>query len=96
MSNGTVWKVAIGVYLGGMGVVLSTITLLAAMDMYAAKRGYASRQAMTIGMSRPQSQPVRRTPVRERELPAGQRCIGGIAFQRVDNGWVQTSTRCPK
>lgn len=72
MSNGTVWKVAVGVYPGEMGVPLSTIMLLAAMDKYAAKRGYGSREAMTSAMSRLRPAPVKSAPSRVRLARCGR------------------------
>lgn len=98
MSNGTVWKVAIGVYLGGMSVVFSTLLILAALGQIAMKRSEAAGEAIAREFLRSTPKPhaqYRTESNAARALHAGHRCINGQVFRRVENGWEQVGSTCP-
>lgn len=98
MSNGSVWRVAVGVYLGGMGVVFSTTLLVVAVGHLALEQqrdmAYLGGQRLLMvgeGSRRPDYSSGRKPNAR---LPEGHRCINGQTFRKVDNGWVQLSATC--
>lgn len=99
MSDSTIGKVAIGVYMGGMGVVFTTALLTAALGQIALKQqernGAAlARQFMQSIPSVTPQPDYRNTRKPNQPMPEGHRCIGGQTFRRVKNGWVQVSATC--
>jgi len=107
MQGSSVGKIALGVYLGGMGVV-ATVTLMlmlvgglmmrqqqAAGEQIA--REYKKAMEGIIQQPPAQHRYAPQTPPQpqlNRQLPEGYRCIGGQTVKRVDNGWEQVSGTC--
>lgn len=98
MSTGTVWKVALGVYLGGMAVVGTTALCLMAMGQLALRHQQTQGDALARDFIRNVDRATPRTLLGQSTnspaVPAGHRCIGNQLFKRVENGWVQVSSTC--
>jgi hypothetical protein len=108
-STGLVWKVALGVFLGGSSLLLATCGVLAvaghALEQEQERAGkelarqleraYSEIPLPTASINdvRNKREAANRAAARK-ELPPGHRCINGQTFRRVENGWVQVSSTC--
>lgn len=101
-STGLVWKVALGVFLGGSALLLATCGVLGVAGHAAMKEQERAGKALARQLY-PKSMPIeearskRESLLREeaaKKIPPGYRCINGQAFRRVENGWVQVSSSC--
>lgn len=102
-STGLVWKVALGVFVGGSALLLATCGVLGIAGHAAMKEQKRAIEQLTrqIGQSmsldevRQQREAASQTEA-PKALPAGHRCINGQTFRRVENGWVQVSSTCAR
>lgn len=101
-STGLVWKVALGVFLGGSALLLATCGVLGVARHAAMKEQERAGEALARKLY-PKSMPIeearskRESLLREeapKKIPPGYRCINGQAFRRVEKGWVQVSSSC--
>ncbi len=101
-STGLVWKVALGVFLGGSALLLATCGVLGVARHAAMKEQERAGEALARQLY-PKSMPIeearskRESLLREeapKRIPLGYRCINGQGFRRVENGWVQVSSSC--
>lgn len=100
-STGLVWKVALGVFLGGSALLLATCGVLGAAGHAAMKQQERAGEALARQMypEVPMAEVRNKREAAERaakpkELAPGHRCINGQTFRRVENGWVQVSSSC--
>jgi len=100
-STGLVWKVALGVFLGGSALLLATCGVLGVAGNAAMKEQERAGEALArqlypevpIEEVRSKREAAERA-ARPKTLPPGHRCINGQTFRRVENGWVQISSTC--
>ena len=100
-STGLVWKVALGVFLGGSALLLATCGVLGVAGNAAMKEQQRAGEALArqmypevpIGEVRNKREAAERA-ARPKGLPPGHRCINGQTFRRIENGWVQVSSTC--
>ncbi len=101
-STGLVWKVALGVFLGGSALLLATCGVLGVARHAAMKEQERAGEALARQIY-PKSMPIEEARSKRESLlreeaaktsPPGYRCINGQAFRRVENGWVQVSSPC--
>ncbi len=100
-SAGLVWKVALGVFLGGSALLLATCGVLGLAGNAAMKEQERAGEALArqmypevpIGEVRSKREAAERA-ARSKGLPPGHRCINGQTFRRIENGWVQVSSTC--
>lgn len=96
------WRIALGVFVGALAhsaVVglyvrweLQRAISVAEADMKQAEREMA--RALDQSSSTPRSSSVRPARPAIRPLAAGERCVGGKRFRRIENGWVQMADAC--
>lgn len=100
-STGLVWKVALGVFLGGSALLLATCGVLGVAGHAAMKQQERAGEALARQMypEVPMAELRNKREAAERaakpkELAPGHRCINGQTFRHVENGWVQVSSSC--
>lgn len=100
-STGLVWKVALGVFVGGSALLLATCGVLGLAGHAVIKEQERAGEALARQMTQtvPISEVRERREAAEREkrpkaLPPGHRCINGQTFRRIENGWAQVSSTC--
>ncbi|MGY0632752.1 hypothetical protein [Luteimonas sp. A478] len=98
------WQIALGVFLGMLAHSIVT-GLYARWELYQGLKqfgaaieqvGQEPRGNPDADQIRRRERPATRAPSRPeiRPLAAGERCIGGKRFRRVENGWVQVMEAC--
>lgn len=108
-STGVVWKVALGVFVGGGALLLATCGVLGVAGhavmtqqerageelarQFIRANTTAQQPAATLNEVRARQEAATRAET-AKTLPPGHRCINGQTFRRVDNGWVQVSSTC--
>lgn len=98
------WRIALGVFTAmlahsivtGLYVRWEIYTGLKALGAAFEDLGKEARNEMSSPPHAPRPATTRAAPARPalRPLAAGERCVGGKRFRRVENGWVQVMEAC--
>lgn len=104
-SNGMVWKIALGVFVGlclfGLVTCSGLVIVGYAVQAEQEKQAQAAvdefmkvaRDPDPLGWRRAEIE-RQQQEAQSRALQPGERCIGGKRLRRVDNGWVQVQKPC--
>lgn len=96
------WQIATGVFLGIIAALFAwklwerheAAEALKAFEVETKRIEAEADRELSRLARQMQSDNVRYTPRGPAPLRAGERCINGRRFQRVQNGWVQVNERC--